>query len=142
MKKLLIVLFLGLLSFAVFGQDAYVRQAKHINGWSTSADTLTASVTKYYTVRVKTPDLMRMSVSIRTDSVSGTPAYSCYFQYSNDGVNYVDIDTVTTTTGIDTFYNYSARDAEYNYYRLKIVGTAGAQKSNLYNYWTFRKKND
>jgi hypothetical protein len=142
MKKILLIFILGVFSLGLSAQNAYVRAAKHVQGWGQSGDTLTASVTKNYVVRVKSSDLLRMSVSLRTDSVSGTPAYSCYLQYSNDGVNYVDLDTVATTTGVDSFNIFSPMDAVYNYYRLKIVATAGAQKANLYNYWTFRKKND
>jgi hypothetical protein len=146
MKKLFLILVLGLFAFVSFGQtataDKYVNSAKHFSGWGTAGDTVTNAATVNYVVRVKTADLMKLHVGIKTDSVSGTPSYTCTLGGSMDGVNYTTVQAITTTTGVDTFFNYTAVDATYNYYRLSLVGAAAAQNATLSNYWTFRKKND
>jgi hypothetical protein len=146
MKKIGILIVL--LAFAVvsFGQtataDSYVRTAKHFSGWGTAADTVSNAGVVDYVVRVKTADLMKLHVGLKSDSVSGTPSYTAVLGGSMDGSNYTSVASITTTTGVDTFYNYSAVDATYNYYRLRVTGAAAAQNATLTCYWTFRKKND
>jgi hypothetical protein len=143
MKKLVILLVFVIGFLSVNAQNAYVRGPKHIQGWgNASVDTLTAAVTKNYIVRVKSADLLKLHVGMSTDSVSGTPAYTATLYGSMDGSYYTSIQAVTTTTGVDTGFVYTAVDATYNYYKLAVVGAAGAQKSTLSCSWAFRKKND
>lgn len=146
MKKLLILLVFSLFAFVSFSQtavaDKYVNSAKHLSGWGTAADTTSNAGTVNYVVRVKTADLMKLHVGFSSDSVSGTPAFTATLGGSMDGVNYTSVQAITTSTGVDTFYNYTAVDATYNYYRISVVCGAAAMNSTLSNYWTFRKKND
>lgn len=146
MKRIILILVLGMFAFASFGQtaaaDKYVTSAKHFSGWGTAADTTSNAATVDYVVRVKTADLMKLHVGFASDSVSGTPAFTATLGGSMDGVNYTSIQAVTTSTGVDTFYNYTAVDATYNYYRIRVACEAAAMNSTLSNYWTFRKKND
>ena len=148
MKKYILIFLISLFVTGLsFGQTAtankYVNSNKHFSGWGTAADTLSNADTVDYVVRVKTADLMRLHVGFKSDSVSGTPAFASVFGGSMDGVNYDSIQGVTTTvSGADTFYVYTAVDATYNYYRLRMICVAAAMNATLTNYWTFRKKND
>ena len=147
MKKFILSLVLGL--FVVFAASAqtatankYVNGAKHFSGWGTAGDTVTNAATVDYVVRVKTSNLFNMAVGFKSDSVSGTPSFTATLGGSMDGVNYTSIQAITTTTGVDTFFNYTAVNATYNYYRLRVVGAATAQNATLTNYWSFRRVND
>lgn len=146
MKKLIIILVFGFVGFVTFGQtataDKYVNGAKNFSGWGTAADTLSNGANVDYVVRVKTADLMTVMAGFNSDTVSGTVTFVATFGGSMDGVNYTAIQAVTTTTDVDTFMNYTAVDATYNYYRLRIACTAAAMNATVQNYWTFRKKND
>ena len=148
MKKYILIFLISLFITGLsFGQtataDKYVNSNKSFSGWGTAADTVSNAGTVDYVVRVKTANLMKLHMGFKSDSVSGTPAFVATFGGSNDGINYDSIQAVTTSVaGVDTFYNYTAVDATYNYYRLSIVGAAAAMNATLTNYWTFRKKND
>jgi len=145
MKKYIISIVILLFTFLSFGQsataDKYVNAPKHFAGWGTAADTVSNAGTVDFVVKLKTPDLLKLHLGLRSDSVSGTPSYTATLGGSMDGVNYTTIQAITTTTGVDTFFNYTAVDATYNYYRLRLVGAAAAQNGLLYNYWNFRKQN-
>jgi hypothetical protein len=146
MKKFILFILGLLFVFALNAQtataDKYVNGAKHFSGWGTAGDTVTNAATVDYVVRVKTSNLFKMSCSFKSDSVSGTPSFTATLGGSMDGVNYTAIQAITTTTGVDTFFNYTAVDATYNYYRLRIAGAATAQNATLTNYWAFRRVND
>lgn len=146
MKKIILLLgFLGLfigMQAQTATADKYVTRSIHFSGWGTAADTTSNAGTVDYVVRVKTGELQKLHVGFKSDSVSGTPAFTATLGGSMDGSNYTSVQAITTTTGVDTFFNYTAVDATYNYYRLRVVCGAAAMNSTLTNYWTFRKYSD
>lgn len=147
MKKFILSLIFGLfVVFAMSAQtataDKYVNGAKHFSGWGTAGDTVTNAAVVDYVVRVKTSNLFKMACSFKSDSVSGTPAFTAVLGGSMDGSNYTSVQSISTTTGVDTFFNYTAVDATYNYYRIRVTGAAAAMNAILTNYWSFRRVND
>lgn len=141
MKKIFVLIMVVMVSLATFAQNTYVTAPKSVNGWGTAADTLTASAVKYYTLSVKSPSLLKYSVAIFTDAVSGTPAFTALLQVSMDNVNWVDLDTITLSGGGDKYGDFapSSNEATKRYYRIKITATSATQKSLIYCYWTFIK---
>lgn len=141
MKSIFLFLVLTVLTIAVSAQQAYVTAPQSVNGWATAADTLTASAVKTYTVSVKSAQLLKFSVAIFSDEVSGTPAYTALLQYSMDNVNWVNADTITHSGGGDKYADFEPAntDATKRFYRIQITATSAAQKSALKCYWIFYK---
>lgn len=158
MKKLFI-----LFTILLFG--VYVNAQKVTSFWGTAADTLTASVAKTQVITIGTDGYKDFSVSVFTDSVSGTPAFTAKIEYSLDGTNYFAITSaanVTHTGGLDkslswggrSLYTYAAAADDttasgtlryYNlfihtpvlarYLKVTLTATSAAQKSLCYGYY-------
>ena len=108
-----------------------------------AGDTLTASVTKAYTVKFFNSDRLVYRVGVLTDSVSGTAGYTGLLQGSLDGTTFSNIDTVTVSTSGDTaFYFVNTVGNDFSYLRISLTATATAQKSTIKVIWLFIRKDN
>jgi len=138
---LLVALFIGF-SYASQAQDVNVVAGSanyKVEAWGTSADTLTASVAKTIDISVKGIDVAYASLTIKTDSISGTPAYTAVLYKGYDGEGWIAIDTITHTGGLDKYAAFTDFYTTNTRYKVVITATGAAQKSNLFLYGVFRK---
>jgi hypothetical protein len=157
MKKVGILIMIVLFAFSM--------KAQRVNSfWGTAADTLTASVAKTQVIPIGTNEWKDFSITVFTDSVSGTPAYTAKLEYSLDGTNYhaiTGVSNVTHNGGLDksfawqskTIYTFTTAgdttltgtavnhelyiDAPVmaKYLKVTLTATATAQKSLCYGYY-------
>lgn len=130
MKQLLFSLFfcLGLLSLN--GQNASLL--------TSSGDTVVNTATKNLLLKVPNTQSV-VSVQLVNTKISGTVAGKTYWQASNDGVNYVKLDSITNvnqTTNTKIFIDAPAR---YLHYRLSTTGS-GTMSMKTYGYSILRSK--
>ena len=131
MKNIFIVLSL-VVALGVSAQSTtYLKKGGKFVGLNESSDTLTASATINYTVVLGGEIYGRITIAVESDSVSGTSAYSAYLQKSMNNEDWINVDTVAHTGGADDYAEFDAQNADHNYYRVRIVATSAAQKSNL-----------
>lgn len=139
--KLLLISFVGLLIgiTQTFGQSA-----QNMTG---NGDTITNSGTKTNTLKV-TSDYGKISIQSVVTRLSGTAGGTITLQVSNDGSNWVSIDTgavvskkytytVTNTTTQSTMFTIY-RPA-YLYYRVSYTGT-GTMSCRMSSYLIARKE--
>lgn len=139
MKKIVYLLVLIAFSFSMDaqtvvkdGSDFYFSQGGQ------AADTVTASTTFNYPVYLKVDRSVVFLTSVQIDSVSGTPSITTTLQGSVDYITWYDIDTVITTTGIDTSFTFTDSVGNlWPFLRVNSVATATAQKSNIKVFWSF-----
>jgi hypothetical protein len=149
MKKVLIIF--TLLLFGIYAN------AQRVNSfWGTANDTLDASVVKTQVIPIGTNEWKDFSVTVFTDSVSGTPAFTAKIEYSLDGTNYFAIESaadVTHTGGADKSLAWLSKgDVTYSvsgdtttifldspvlakYLKITLTATATAQQSLCYGYY-------
>ena len=148
MKKLIVLFVFVLFVFSLQAQRV-------VSFWGTAADTLTASVAKTEIIKIGTDGYKDFAITVFTDSVSGTPAYTAKIEYSLDGTNYFAIESaanVTHTGGADKslawksqyYKTYSVTGDTTtiwvhspvlaNYIKVTLTATATAQKSLCYGY--------
>ena len=139
MKKLVILLSFLVFAVATMAQNTYIVTPKTFTGWGTTADTLTASVVKSYTIEVKATQVMVMNLVLRTDSVSGTGAYTALLMRSMDGVNWLNVDTISLTGGASKYAEFDPVNTYFKYYKVQVTATSAAQKQRMYLYVTARR---
>jgi hypothetical protein len=129
----------GLLSGAAFGQTAINGYYKTFAG--TAADTLTASVTKAYTLDMGYTGSWQgkvydYTIQLFSDYVSGTSTFTVKLYESVDGTNW-------TATALDSLSKVHASDFNYvktmssrtaRYIKVSAIATSATQKSSLYGY--------
>ena len=139
MKKFIFLLSISIgLLVTTQAQIAHV-QAGAINQGGLEVDTLTASAVLTYDVFIPFGVKFDYSVQSFTDSLSGTPAYVCLLQGSNNYINLVTLNADTTSGGNDTMIYVEKTGNKWKYLRRKFTATAAAQKSKVFNYWNFVK---
>ena len=109
------------------------------NFWS-SNDTIEASDTLAMTIRVKSDMVMDLQFQLNTTKISGTLTQDVIFSGSNDGVNYVNIDTITNTAGSTNTQFLNIDDFNYSYVRARMINSATAQSAWFKCYYSFRKE--
>lgn len=137
MKKLFVLTVCLFITFSMFGQT-HLRKGGSFFGLGTQQDTLTASQTINYDLKIGNEVFGIMTLALESDSISGTSAYSAYLQKSlkenATGAEWANVDTITHTGGADDYGEFDAINATHGYYRVSIVATAAAQKS-LHKIW-------
>lgn len=161
MKRLLILLTLVVFTLSVNAQRVYTF-------WGTAIDTLDASVVKTQVIPIGTNQYQDFVVSVFTDSVSGTPAFTAKIEYSLDGTNYFAIlsapdithsgglDKSLSWSGINTFTFTTAGDTTLTgdlvnhqiivntpvlakFLKVTLTATGAAQQSLCYGYYIIKK---
>jgi hypothetical protein len=137
MKNLLLLSAVLLLTLNISAQT-HLRSGGSFYGLGKQQDTLIASQTLNYDLKIGNEVFGVMNLGLESDSVSGTPAYSAYLQESlkenATGTEWTNLDTITHTGGADHYEEFSAVNVTHGYYRISIVATATAQKS-LFKAW-------
>ena len=139
MKK--IIFLLSILIGLLLTTQAQVVQVQGgaINQGGLTADTLTASAVLTYDVFIPFGAKYDYSVQSLTDSLSGTPAYVCLLQGSNNYLNWVTLNTDTTSGGNDTMIYVEKTGNKWKYLRRQFTATSAVQKTIVFNYWNFVK---
>lgn len=105
-----------------------------------SADTVIQSETKEIDIRIAGKSVMDLMFQLKTNKVSGTVTHNIYFQGSNDGTTYTNLDTIVHTN-VETQTDFLNLD-DFNYSYLKITFTnSGASQKAWYQCWySFREE--
>jgi len=149
MKKVILIL-----SLLIYVMSVNAQRVESF--WGTAADTLTASVAKTQVISLSTNEFKDFAISVFTDSVSGTPAYTAKLEYSLDGTNYFSILSaadVTHTGGLDKSFDWKSiyyktfsvtgdtttimvhSPVLAKYLKVTLTATSAAQKSLCYGYY-------
>lgn len=132
MKKLsfLICLFITL---SISAQDvSTLTKGGAFKGMGKQGDSLTASSTVDYVLKLGNDVFGVMTLSIESDSVSGVSAYDSYLYKSNNGEDWgIPIDTISHTGGGDNYSTFRNVNATYTYFKVSTVATSATQKSLL-----------
>jgi hypothetical protein len=115
MKFLFSLIFTVLLAFTMSAQN----RAELMSG---SGDTLTNTGTVNLALRV-TAGYQTATFQIVNTKVSGTVAGSSIFQGSNDGVNWVNLDTFVNANVATNVKFFEASPPKYLWYRVSYTGT-------------------
>ena len=136
MKKLLM-----LFAFVLIGMIGMAQTS--VGSWSTfagaSADTVTASATKIWTLNLTKYTVDEgVNVEIRYDWISGTAAYTTKMYWSNDGT-YISATAADSTAAIsnrsaDAVYMKNFATAGGKYLVVKVIPTSGTQKTKIYGW--------
>ena len=102
--------------------------------FGSASDTLTASTTFSFTQKIEGKTPYNLSTTIFSDFDSDTTVFSTYFAWSLDGVNFVDIDTVSSAKGVvDKLVSFTSLTFfPGTYFRVRVIATAEVQKSKLF----------
>jgi hypothetical protein len=127
MKKIILSMCLMLLTFATFSQSASKYVAMTNNGAA-----LTNAGTTYVSI---VPTIFYEAVSFQAvvTKGTGTPDGIATLQYSNDGVNYIEMDITDSLSIADQTTNTKVFVKTFNpamYYRIAFVGR-GTQASTV-----------
>ena len=120
-------------------QTYYVTKTATLKVAGAASDTLVASATKSYVFKVTNPSLMTGQIGLTTTATSGTPAYTALLQYSMDGTNWTNLDTITHTGGGGKSAAFSSFSTTFVYYRVTITATSATQKSAITIYTAWRR---
>lgn len=97
-----------------------------------SSDTLTKSTSKTYTLKLEGKTPYTLSTQVVFDSISGSPSYNVYYQYSLNGSDYIGLDTIASGTGADTTLVYqNLTHFPGSTFRIVVEADTTTQKSAL-----------
>ena len=129
MKK--IFLFIFILSFGI-------TNAQTFKTFTSNGDTVTNTGTKTLTLPVL-PFYDAASFQVVNTKISGTVAGNTLFQASNDGTNYVTLDTLTNTDQTTNTKIFTDVPSRYRFYRLSSTGS-GTMAYRTYGYAVLKVK--
>ena len=112
-------------------------QAQRATVMTSSGDTVVNTATKYVSLKVSTANDVASFQAVNT-KISGTVAGKTYFKASNDGTNFITLDSLTNTnqaTNTKIFYDSPSK---YLYYRLYSTGV-GNMSMRTYGYAVLRR---
>lgn len=78
--------------------DGYISKASYIYVFGTTADTMTNATADTAILRVKGSNVYDFNIKLYTDHVSGTAGGTLILANSMDGVNYANVDTITSSS--------------------------------------------
>ena len=103
-----------------------------------SGDTITDTGSKYVLQKVDTRTVDLVSFQVVNKKVSGTVAGNTLFQASNDGVNYITLDTLKNSNVAYNSAFFVDNPAKYLWYKITSTGT-GTMKMTTKGYAILRK---
>lgn len=134
MKKLIIILFVGLVTFSANAQVFDLRNPLTAGptGPAILSDTVTNTATAYLTTQVVSPAPATTStIWVAVTKISGTVGGTISLQGSLDGTNYKAAYALNTATALATFtaadasgtYHWIITGSPYRYFRVSWTGT-------------------
>jgi hypothetical protein len=134
MKKLIIILFVGLVAFSANAQVFDFRNPLTAGptGPAILSDTVTNTGTAYLTTLVVSPaPAVTSTIWVAVTKISGTVGGTITLQGSLDGTNYKAAYALNTATALATFtpadasgtYHWVISGSPYRYYRVSWTGT-------------------
>jgi len=130
MKKLFILLFVGLVAFSAIETKAQVYSL--LSPYSFTSDTVTNTGTAYLsTVSISPAPAVTTTIWVGVTKISGTVGGTITLQGSIDGTNWKAMNTPNTATALATFtatdasntYHWVISGSPMPYYRVSWTGT-------------------
>jgi len=131
MKKLIILLFVGLVAFSAIETKAQVYS--FLSPYSFATDTVTNTATAYVSTlnAISPAPATSTTIWIIVTKISGTVGGTITLQGSIDGTNWKAMNTVDTQTALATItatdatntYHYRLAGSPFPYYRVTWTGT-------------------
>jgi len=131
MKKLILILFVGLVAFLTVDTQAQVYSLK--SPYSAVSDTVTNTGTAYLStlVAVSPAPAVTTTIWVSVTKISGTVGGTITLQGSIDGTNWKAVNTPNTATALATFtatdasntYHWVISGSPFPYYRVSWTGT-------------------
>lgn len=143
MKKLFIILLVGLVGMQLKAQNATVALSDALTGkyipiFGAASDTLTASAAKTYKVLVTAPFNLDLACEVRSTKVSGSPAFTAKIEESVTDSAYYAIsglqDVVKSGgTSFDLLWKSATDTATVTgrLFKITVTATSATQKSKL-----------
>jgi len=149
MKKLITLLFVGLVAFSAIETKAQVYSLVSPYGFTSDTLTLAAATGTVYlsTVAVSPAPAVTTTFYVDVDELSGTTAGTATLQGSMDGVTWKAMNTPNTATALATFtiadndgnYHWIISGSPFPYYRVSWTATT-ATFSAILKVKMFRSK--
>lgn len=143
MKKYILILlvFIGLISACdnTAAQDKYIVGPQYLTLMGATADTLGASDTLDYVIRLQGSNRHYIEMQQDLTKVSGTVTNNLFIQESMDNILYNDVDTIANSNeSTGSTAKILAKPIVKPYVRLRWISPATAQKASYSVEWINR----
>ena len=130
MKKFLILVFSLLLFIGVKAQDKVIYPPISTQVWGATSDTLVASDTIAYSLRVNCKNVQDISLTLQLTKVSGTVTnvFTIYGANILEETAYDSVGSVTYTDAASGYNNVNLSSFNYRYLVIRGIAGATAQK--------------
>ena len=140
MKKVILIFAMLIAVVAIQAQTVDLTTGPNKGTFWSSADTILQSETVTYLFRIKSETVMDMEFQLKTTKVSGTVTQNIFFQGSNDGVTFTNLDTIANSNASTNTQFTKINDFNYSYLKVTFTNSATAQAAWFQCWYSFRNE--